>query len=1306
MRKRILSLFIVCVFCLMSLGVPAVLASERISVIQELDFYNAADLPIEEVKVGKLTAKITLRGEVDPAPSTTLVLVGYQEADGVKQLYSVDTSPDTVLERGEEKELFVSIQITNKEIEDQIRYKALVWEGGFIGDMTPVVDYKSIEISNKSLTFTVFPEFARVTLKDTKGKQVYPNDGVYELTEGETYTYLVENIGYESQNGVIIGGETNHLDISLTQIQTDAGKLMITTPDYTVLNDLEPVQLNALVLPFEAGNREITWSIKSGSEDKVELRVPDSQADGFINEAYVKPGVTSGEATFIATREETGETEEITLQIGEAVRTVKLTGIAAKAGSSLPGKGDDQPTGPINVGTKYVTAWSAQTDYIYWSGLIPKDGIDYKVQLNYSSLNPVNNAYVILKIKEILSTETGEDGGQQYDIIGDTLMEYHIFTPKTASWGEYVKVYSSEVIGNISSLEKNKRYRFELSRPVNSSAINFDELILMPADYDPDAKPIELSTVTGVRTDAGNVEADGKASVNLYWNAYSGAQEYQIFIDNAQEPAITVAANTTQTKIEGLTQHEVYKFAVKAKLADGTLTQEGVIQQNSTTPHEGVIFYVAQETTANRDWRMEWFRKAKYGMMITWDPSAVFEGEYTGRQVGKTLEESRPHYSRGNFPPELIASGAAPSSTTYTTQGYAEWIMNYAKIPREIYLKAAKEELAAGQYDFGEWVRIAKESGMRYLTIITKHHDGFAIMDTNGVGYNIMDHSAGQKDVFGEIVRECRRQGMGIGAYYSQSLDWLNNGGLGGIPELSGGVYPLDAQEKYVNQVVVPHLQTLMLKYNVDYTWWDMGVNSTEEFRYRTMKCIQALPGGERMVFNGRLYSAFAGARVEDFSTPEQNVPGKPANGDGNDWEACMTTNMNWGHAKYDVNWKSEEATLFRVVNITSKGGNFLYNVGPLADGSFPQESTDRLLAVGSWLKANGESIYDTTPAPFTQSVPWGRITRKTDENGNTVLYLIVTKRELITPTSSTTTKVTVDGITYETDNRGPFYTNQGGPDGAFDAMDEDMWRAAWPSDGKIRLPQMFNEHSEITVCWLDPSKETLGELSVENDSEDGNIVINGLPAANVIDGAKNPEGNQYISDKVQVQGLSEEDYAAVIKLTVNGPINMERPAKSIKPNAQGNILLNAAEATVLQGVSLSNGGPNGVPILGNFGAGGYFARWIRVEVPELTTYKVKGTYQTPNNNNISFITVSVIPESGSVLSFEGNMTRVAAPNYGEHYFQTGGTPNIAQGIVVGTHDATITLPAGRYTIELKRGITGNVGTWFNVAQMILEKQQ
>ncbi|HIU48246.1 MAG TPA: alpha-L-fucosidase [Candidatus Avimonoglobus intestinipullorum] len=972
--------------------------------------------------------------------------------------------------------------------------------------------------------------------------------------------------------------------------------------------------------------------------------------------------MTSGEATFVATRVGTGETQEITLQIKEAVRTVSLTGLAAKGGSSLPGQGDDKPTGNLNVGTKYVTNWSVWTDYIYWSAVIPKDGIDYKVRMNYSALNPVDGAYVILKIKEILSTETGEDGGQQDDIIGDTIVEYHIPTPNTGSWGTYVKAYSTEVIGDAGKLEQNKRYRFELSRPQNSSAVNFDEIILMPADYDPDAKPEGPEAVTGVRTDAGTVDADGNASVNLYWNAYSGAQEYQIFIDNASEPAKIVDAQTRQVNIDGLTQHEVYKFTVKAK----------------------------------------------YGMMVHWGPSSAFGGEYTGRQVGKTEEESIPHYSRANFPPELIESGAAPSNDTYTTQGYAEWIMNYAKIPREIYMTAAEEELDAGQYDFKEWVRLAKESGMRYLTVITKHHDGFAIMDTNGVGYNIIDHSAGGRDVFGELVRECRRQGMGIGAYYSQALDWLNNGGLGGIPELSGNVYTLDAQEKYVNQVVIPHLQTLAVRYNVDDIWWDMGVNSTEEFRYRSMKCVQALPGGERMIFNGRLYSSFSGADAEDFSTPEQNVPGKPANGDGTDWEACMTTNINWGYAKYDNYWKTTEATLFRVINITSKGGNFLYNVGPHADGSLPQESTDRLLEVGEWLQANGESIYDTTPAPFTQRVPWGRITCKTDQDGNTTLYLIVTKRELITGSGSTT-KVTVDGVTYETDNRGPFYTNNGGPDGTFDAMDEDVWRAAWPTDGNISLPQMFNDAGEITsVSWLDPAQNTLGQLSVGNDPENGNIVISGLPAATVTGGAVNEAGNQYTSDQVDVPGLEADDYAAVIKLTLNGAPNMVQPPKPILPDENGDITLNAADAGHLEGnVSLSNNGPGGIPILGNFGAGGNLAQWAMVEIPETATYKVKAYYQSPNNTNISYITFTAAPEDGSASrGFEGTMIRVAAPAYGTNYLQTGGTADQSSGIMVGAQDATITLPAGRYTIELKRGVTGNIGTWFNLANLVLEKQE
>jgi len=128
---------------------------------------------------------------------------------------------------------------------------------------------------------------------------------------------------------------------------------------------------------------------------------------------------------------------------------------------------------------------------------------------------------------------------------------------------------------------------------------------------------------------------------------------------------------------------------------------------------------------------------------------------------------------------------------------------------------------------------------------------------------------------------------------------------------------------------------------------------------------------------------------VGDFGTPEQEIPASGA--PGVDWETCMTMNEHWGFNALDTRWKSTRECIRMLVDIASKGGNYLLNVGPRADGTFPPEAVERLSGIGAWMKANGEAIYGTTASPFDE-LPWGRCTMKR-ENGNTLLYLHVFER-------------------------------------------------------------------------------------------------------------------------------------------------------------------------------------------------------------------------------------------------------------------------------------------------------------------------
>lgn len=274
------------------------------------------------------------------------------------------------------------------------------------------------------------------------------------------------------------------------------------------------------------------------------------------------------------------------------------------------------------------------------------------------------------------------------------------------------------------------------------------------------------------------------------------------------------------------------------------------------------------------------------------------------------------------YRPEWVSSdGSIKTDPTtgkpYKRGQYAEWIMFAAQIPRDEYLKRAKEDFKAEKFDAKEWVRMAKEAGMKYIVITSKHHDGIALLNTP-VGHTIFKDTDIRRDILKELVNEARKAGLKIGFYYSQALDW-NNPGMGWIPQNDAPNREASYADKakYTDEIVIPHLHTIINDYKVDLIWWDMGASSAPEFKYRMMKAIKNIPGTERLIFNDRMEDKLTG----DFKTPEQSIPDMPSNGDGTDWETCMTLNDNWGYAAHDIRWKTTEDVLQKLIDITSKGG-------------------------------------------------------------------------------------------------------------------------------------------------------------------------------------------------------------------------------------------------------------------------------------------------------------------------------------------------------------------------------------------------
>ena len=380
------------------------------------------------------------------------------------------------------------------------------------------------------------------------------------------------------------------------------------------------------------------------------------------------------------------------------------------------------------------------------------------------------------------------------------------------------------------------------------------------------------------------------------------------------------------------------------------------------------LFSLNAQTPAAND-RMEWWREARFGMFIHWGVYSVPAGTYKGQKINRI----------------------------------GEWIMNRGKIPVAEYQAFAKE-FNPVKFDADAWVKVAKDAGMKYIVITAKHHDGFAMFKSNASKWNIADATPYGKDILKQLAEACRKQGMKLGFYYSQAQDWNNPGGAASRKVTSEGWANPDsatidaytqahnghwdsAQEtktmaQYIDDVAVPQVKELLTNYgDVAVLWWDTPTGMTDEFAGKLNAVLKLQPN---IITNDRLKRPnFPG----DFKTPEQRIPNL-SELDGKDWETCMTMNETWGYKSYANNWKSLKTLIQNTVDIASKGGNYLLNVGPKPDGTFPQESIDLLKGMGAWMKINGESIYGTKASPFGLFT-WGRCTKK-ETGKNTTLYFSV----------------------------------------------------------------------------------------------------------------------------------------------------------------------------------------------------------------------------------------------------------------------------------------------------------------------------
>lgn len=317
--------------------------------------------------------------------------------------------------------------------------------------------------------------------------------------------------------------------------------------------------------------------------------------------------------------------------------------------------------------------------------------------------------------------------------------------------------------------------------------------------------------------------------------------------------------------------------------------------------------------------RIQWWREAKFGMFVHWG--------------------------------------------LYSILGREAWVMGDEDIPLQEYEKLG-EQFKPRPNVARNWARLARESGMRYMVMTTKHHEGFCLFNSNLTDY-CATRRGPRRDLVQEYVDAARAENLRVGFYYSL-MDWHH-------PDWRRAKTDLVARKRFVDYTH-GQIRELMTNYGkIDILWYDMPVPlDAEGWRSTEMDDMVFELQPDILVNNRNLLAG-------DFSTPEQSTTAAK-----NDWESCMTINDSWGYLAGDENWKSAQQLVQNLVECARDGGNYLLDIGPRADGSVPDPAVARLRTIGAWLGKNGNAVYGTQRCRF----PHGNIGVYT-RRGNT-LYTIV----------------------------------------------------------------------------------------------------------------------------------------------------------------------------------------------------------------------------------------------------------------------------------------------------------------------------
>ena len=363
-----------------------------------------------------------------------------------------------------------------------------------------------------------------------------------------------------------------------------------------------------------------------------------------------------------------------------------------------------------------------------------------------------------------------------------------------------------------------------------------------------------------------------------------------------------------------------------------------------------------RDAKATRDQRLGWWREAKFGCFIHWNDASLLGSEWKGKHYG----------------------------------GYAEHIQRMAKIPCEEYRREVAGKFNPTKFDADQWVQLIKKAGMRYVIITAKHHDGFAVYDSDVSDFSIVKMSPYGRDPMADLKSACDKHGLKFGFYYSHAFDWGEPNGPGndwdyqnpgGDRHLHGGRNWYDAHpemvpriRKYVDGKSLPQVLELIKKFDPDIFWFDTPHKLPPEENLRILKAVRTAKPS--LVVNSRIvqgYDGWPGHFGDYASTGDRAVDFRSRDGD---WETIPTTNESYGYSKSDHSHKTPEFLVRVMAKAAARGGNMLLNIGPKGDGEIDAPDVEILTGIGKWMDVNEVSIRGTDRTTLPVQA-WGESTRK-----------------------------------------------------------------------------------------------------------------------------------------------------------------------------------------------------------------------------------------------------------------------------------------------------------------------------------------